>query len=130
MIASPALPADLIADGVQRAIAGIRDAGRALRKCNAILRSVKTFAGWMEADGRIRHNDIRYVKAFNDATDKRRVRRDISDDELDRIIDAAETGRVAFGLCGADRAMAYKLAAGTGFRRGELASDGGAPVGD
>ncbi len=128
--------ADLSADAVQKAIGTIKGEGLSLRTCNAILRSVKTFGGWLEAGGRIRHNDLRNVKGFNDATDKRRVRRDISDNELGRIIAAAKAGRVSFGLSGEDRAIAYKLAAGTGFRRGELASmtkvsftlDGDAPT--
>jgi len=152
------LAADLTADGVRTVIAGIRDnEGKALRTCNSILRSVKTFAGWMEADGRIRHNDLRHVQSYNAAADARRVRRDISDDELGRIIGAATTprqpkpgsaaalklaagpvraGPVRFGMSGEDRAIAYQLAAGTGFRRGELASmtrasfmlDGDAPT--
>ncbi len=113
---------DLSSDGVRRVIAGIRDGGRALRTCNAILRSVKTFGGWLEADGRIRHNDLRHVQSYNAEADKRRIRRDISDDELGRIIAAANAGPVSFGLSGVDRGVAYRLAAGTGFRRGELAS--------
>ncbi len=114
--------ADISADAVRKAIASIRDGGRALRTCNSILRSVKTFAGWLEANGRIRHNDLRHVKGFNDSTDKRRIRRDTTDDELRRIFAAAKSGGMSFGLSGEDRAIAYKLAAGTGFRRGEIAS--------
>jgi len=64
--------ADLSADVVRKAVAAIRDGGRALRTCNSILRSVKTFAGWLEADGRIRQNDLRHVKGYNDSTDRRR----------------------------------------------------------
>jgi integrase len=114
--------ADLSADAVRKAVAGIRDEGLALRTCNAILRSVKTFAGWLEADGRIRHNDLRAVGGYKADTDRRRIRRDVSDDELGRIIAAAQSGPASFGMSGADRAMAYRLAAGTGFRRNELAS--------
>jgi len=113
---------DISADGVRKVVASIRDGGRALRTCNAILRSVKTFAGWLEADGRIRHNDIRHVQSYNAESDKRRIRRDISYEELGRIIAVTETGPVTFGLAGADRAIAYKVAAGTGFRRGEIVS--------
>jgi len=114
---------DLSADAVRRAIAAIRDSGgRSLRTCNSILRSVKTFAGWLEAEGHIRHNDLRHVAGYNADTDKRRVRRNLSNDELARIITAARAGPVAFKLSGEDRATAYMVAAGTGFRRGEVAS--------
>ena len=127
---------DLTADAVRRAIAAIRDSGRALRTCNAILRSVKTFVGWLAADRRVRYNDLDAVRGFNAETDRRRVRRDLEDDELARLIDAARIGPVRFGLSGEDRAMSYMVAAGTGFRRGELRSltpasfqlDGNSPV--
>lgn len=113
---------DLTADAVQRAIADIRDAGRSLRTCNAILRSVKTFMGWMTAGSRIRHNDVRLLQAFNAETDRRRVRRDISEDELTRIIAAARAGPTSFEMAGETRAFAYATAAGTGFRLSELRS--------
>ena len=77
---------DLSADAVRRAIASIRDSGRALGTCNAILRSVKTFVGWLVADRRVRYNDLDVVRGFNAATDRRRVRRDLQDDELARLI--------------------------------------------
>jgi len=113
---------DLTADGVRQAVASIRDSGRALGTCNAILRSVKTFVGWLVTDRRVRYNDLDVVRGFNAATDRRRVRRDLEDDELARLIDAAERGPAAFGMSGEDRAMLYRTAAGTGFRAGELRS--------
>ena len=113
---------DLSADAVQRAVAQIRDSGRSLRTANKALRAVKTFAGWLLADRRIRHDDLRHVRNFNAATDRRRVRRDLADEELARLIDAAERGPWSWGMSGEDRAMAYRLAAGTGFRRNELRS--------
>jgi integrase len=117
-----AVLADVGADGVRKVIAGLRDGGLSHRSCNAILHYMKGFMGWAEADGRIRHNDLRHVKPYNGATDIRVTRRDVSDDELGRIIAAAKAGGVAFGLSGEDRAIAYRLATGSGFRRGEIAS--------
>jgi integrase len=113
---------DLTADAVRRAISTIRQSGRSLRICNSILRSIKTFAAWLEADKRIRRNDLRGVSGFNEQTDRRRVRRDLTDDELERLIAAAQTGIILHRIDGQTRAMAYDVAAGTGFRRSELRS--------
>ncbi|MEX0641661.1 MAG: tyrosine-type recombinase/integrase, partial [Pirellulales bacterium] len=113
---------DLTPDAVRQAIAKIRTSGRSLRTCNAILRSVKTFAGWLEADGRTRRNDLKHLSGYNADTDRRRVRRDLEPQEMRRLIAAAECGPVMMRMSGPDRAMAYRLAAGTGFRASELAS--------
>jgi len=113
---------DLTADSVRKAIATVRDSGRSLRTCNAMLTGAKTFTGWLASDRRSRHDDLKALKRFNVATDRRRIRRDLEDDELVRLIDAAESGQRAFGLSGPERAMAYRIAAGTGFRRGEIRS--------
>ncbi len=48
--------------------------------------------------------------------------RALSADELGRIVRAAEAGDERFGLSGPDRAKLYRVAMGTRFRRGELAS--------
>lgn len=59
---------------------------------------------------------------FNVALDKRHERRALTVDELDRLILAAETGPVILGMIGADRAMLYRVAVGSGFRANELRS--------
>jgi len=113
---------DLTPEAVRNALAAIRASGRSLRTCNAILRSVKTFTGWMVAEGHARSNDLRHIKASNVDIDRRRIRRELPDDELALLIQTTEAGPVRFGLDGKARAMAYRCAAGTGFRRSELSS--------
>ena len=48
------------------------------------------------------------------------MRRDLTPDEFIRALQTAICGPVVKGVSGEDRAMAYCLAAGTGFRRKEL----------
>ncbi|WZP00724.1 tyrosine-type recombinase/integrase [Isosphaeraceae bacterium EP7] len=60
------------------------------------------------------------VTGFNAREDVRHARRSLTDEELGRLIRAAERGPVVYGLCGTDRAMAYRLAVGTGYRVNEL----------
>lgn len=63
-----------------------------------------------------------YLTGFNVALDRRHDRRALTDEELARLIAAAESGPAVMGMAGPDRAMLYRLALGTGFRAGELRS--------
>jgi hypothetical protein len=63
---------------------------------------------------------MRGVKGFNPEEDLRHERRTLTDDELARLVAAAESGPTLFGMPGPLRAMAYRLVAATGFRAAEL----------
>jgi integrase len=65
---------------------------------------------------------LAHLSGFNADTDRKYVRRAFDGDELARLIHAAERGRVVLGMRGADRAAAYRIAAGTGFRAAEVSS--------
>jgi site-specific recombinase XerD len=78
---------------------------------------------WLWRDGRVKEDALAHLeKAKNPDTDPRHQRRALTTDEQRRLIRAAAAGRCSFDLTGRDRAMLYRLALGTGFRRGELAS--------
>ena len=91
-------------------------------------------ARWLVRDGRAATNKLAHLPGYNADTDRRRARRDLTVDELARLITAAERGSVwtwragmshnspTLGIDGPDRAMFYRLAAGTGFRASELRS--------
>jgi integrase len=83
---------------------------------------MKTFSRWLVRDGRAAANALAHLQAYNLTTDQRYVRRDLLPDELIRLIQAALRGPDVLGISGKDRAMAYCLAAGTGFRADELRS--------
>jgi site-specific recombinase XerC len=107
---------------VQQAVAQIKAEGRSLRTCNATLRSVKTFMSWLERESRVRENVLRHLSGFNANTDRRRQRRALTDVELSRLINVANKGPIVLGICGVDRAMAYDVATGSGFRADEMQS--------
>ncbi len=118
---------ELTPSRVQRAIATLREGtkeipGLSLQSCNHMLRAVKSFTRWLVSDRRATDDALAHLKGFNVATDKRHERRALADDEIRRLIDAAERGGTVFGMAGIDRAMLYRLALGTGFRSNELRS--------
>jgi len=114
--------AGLTPSAVQHALAAIRDAGRSLATCNHTLRAIKQFTRWLCRDGRVAFDALQHLTGYNARLDRRHDRRALSDDELARLIAAAEYGPPVLGMAGHDRAMLYRLAVGTGFRAGELAS--------
>ncbi len=105
---------------VQGAIAAVREKGLSLQTCNDTLRSVKQFSRWLWRDGRAREDVLAHLTGFNAALDRRHDRRALTDEELARLIAAAESGPVVMGMAGPDRAMLYRVALGTGFRANEL----------
>jgi len=65
---------------------------------------------------------LAHLAGYNVKLDRRHDRRALTDEELARLIQAAERGPKERGMFGPNRAMLYQLAVGTGFRAGELAS--------
>jgi len=96
--------------------------GKSLARCNHALRACKAFTRWAYRTRRAPVDALAGLSLYNAATDRRRVRRALSADELRRLIVAAETGPDMRGMSGATRAALYRIAAGTGYRAGELAS--------
>jgi integrase len=111
---------------------------RSARRCNRALGAVKAFARWLADDSRIAEvpRGLGALKPYNEAADRRRVRRVLSRAEVAALLAAAEAGvpvqgargprrrGVARGpatsISGPDRAMLYRIAMGTGFRANEL----------
>ncbi|MEK6677035.1 MAG: site-specific integrase, partial [Planctomycetota bacterium] len=113
---------DITPHGVQIAMGTIRGEGVAVQTCNHTLRAVKQFTRWLLRDGRITVDPILHLKTSNAETDRRYERRALDEDELSRLVAVAETCPSVLGVSGIDRAMAYRVATGTGFRLGELKS--------
>src|SRR5262249_32797597 len=114
---------DLTADRVQATLAVLRHEGRSLETLNAHLRAVKGFSRWLwRVAKRAREDSLAPLTLYNVSTDRRHDRRALSEAEACRLLQAAGRGPVVEGMGGADRAMLYRVALGTGFRAGELRS--------
>lgn len=111
---------DLTPDRIQAALARLRDAGKSHQTVNHYRAALLAFVRWCGDTGRLRDNPMRGVRGFNPKEDPCHERRTLTDDELARLVVAAERGPALFGMPGPLRAMAYRLAAATGFRAAEL----------
>jgi site-specific recombinase XerD len=115
--------ADLSATAVETYLADRRRAGMSVQTSNHYLRAGKQFSRWLFRYGRTNENRLDHLKGGNVTLDRRHDRRDLSLEEINRLLDAAECSAEEFrGLTGRDRFMLYATALGTGFRAAELAS--------
>ena len=113
--------------------------GLGAKTLTGYVRAIKGFSRWLVRDKRAGADALLSLRGFNDATDRRRERRALSADELARLIDAAEksptvtfakrernrkgelvTGSTTLNV--PQRAWAYRIASGTGFRLAEVSS--------
>src|SRR5262249_31474260 len=113
---------DLSLSRVQSALGALRNHGLSLETVNHHVRALKAFSRWLWNDGRARDHALAHLSTSNPEADRRRTRRALTPEEAARVIRAAEVGPVVKGMAGPDRAMLYRLALGTGFRREELRS--------
>ncbi len=111
----------LAPDRIQEALGRLR-AVKSARTCNHALGAVKAFAAWLHDAGRLAEvpRGLRKLGKYNEEADRKRVRRALTPEQLERLIAAAESGPRFVRLEGPDRAMLYRLAAGIGFRANEL----------
>lgn len=90
--------------------------------CNHYIVAFKGFFRWLVREGRLHENPVIHLSKLNDQTDRRHDRRALTDDEIARLLEAAEGGPKRLGIEGRDRAILYKTAAMTGLRSRELRS--------
>ena len=114
---------DLTLTRLQTALASLKDAGLSLRTVHHYTRLTKNFTKWAWRDGRTREDLLAHLQPpDNPESDRRRERRALTADELERLVRAAEQGPERRRLSGIDRAMLYRITAGTGFRSEEMQS--------
>jgi integrase len=80
---------DLEPNKVERYLASLIKAGKSHRTHNQHRATVVTFAEWCWEQGRIASNPLKIVPALNEAKDRRRVRRAMTEDELSRLLAAS-----------------------------------------
>jgi integrase len=97
--------------------------GVSVQTTNDYLSALKSFGRWLVKDRRTADNHFAHLEGGNAQVDRRHDRRELTADELRRVLDAARNSTASFrGLTGADRFHLYATGCGTGFRASALAS--------
>ncbi len=112
----------LTRDAIQAALGKIRKAGASAQTTNHYRSAIRAFCRWMVESGRLRSNPVAGVKPYRADSDRRYERRPLEPEELARLVAAAELGPAINGVPGIYRAMAYRVAAATGYRLEETIS--------
>ncbi len=90
---------------------------------NHYIRAARGFFRWMLKAKRIGADPLEALTFVNTSVDVRRARRELTADELQRLLAGTRTSpRIFRGLTGEDRYLLYLVAAGTGFRANALAN--------
>ena len=113
---------DVSPSKVEAFLAGLRKDGTSIQTSNHYLRSIKQFTRWLVLDRRHNDNVLAHLSTMNVETDRRRVRRPLTAEEFEKLIESAENGPTIWKMSGHDRATLYIIGAYTGFRKGELNS--------
>ncbi|MCW5777748.1 MAG: hypothetical protein KIS87_15030, partial [Phycisphaeraceae bacterium] len=87
--------ADLDAPTLAEHVQTLRDGGKSTAAINRRLAGIKAFSRWLAAHGRLSADPLASVRLLNERTDRRRVRRALTDDEIRALLDATrEAGPV------------------------------------
>jgi integrase len=117
--------ADIQQSAVLGFVADLRAKGKSLKTTNEYLAVIKGFARWLWRDKRTSVDLMAGLArlANKGEAEVRHARRDLSPDEIQRLLDAARRSPKSIRcLPGIDRYYLYLTACATGLRAGELAS--------
>lgn len=104
-------------------LAESRPNGRSVQTTNHWLDAIKSLARWLTENGRLPANPLLRLKGGLVGLDQRHRRGELTAEEVAALLSAtAASDTVYRGLTGPERAMLYRVALGTGFRRAELAA--------
>lgn len=97
--------------------------GKSVQTTNYYISHLKSFCRWLIKDRRTGENPVVHLEPGNADTDRRRDRRELTDEQLRDLLTATRSSTRSYrGLTGNDRYHLYALACGTGFRASALAS--------
>jgi len=113
---------DILASDVLDFLGKLRTDGKSAQTYNHYLKAMKQFTRWLVRDRRIMIDPLAHLVRLNINTDRRHDRRALTNEEFERLINAAKTGPPIETISGPDRVMMYVLAGWTGFRKGEIGS--------
>jgi integrase len=94
---------------------------RAANTINSFIISVKSFVKYLTDDlGAFTTNPLKSIKEVNAELDRRKIRRAMTKDEIDRLLQTTKAGTQRKCLSPDERILIYRLLLGTGLRSTEL----------
>jgi len=90
------------------------------RTINAYLISTKTFLNWCVENGYIASNPLKKIKKLNEEIGRKKHRRSLTEEELERLFDAARKRKYRKKNKAEEHILIYQLLVGTGLRSTEL----------
>ena len=97
-----------------------RSGERSPRTINSYFVAINSFCRWAVETDRFEKNPLRGIKKLNEAVDKRKDRRSLSEDELRRLFETAKTKKYRHIRKREQCELVYRLLVGTGLRSKEL----------
>ena len=115
---------DISASKVQRCLADLKKAGKkkSQQTINHYLGAIKQFSRWLIRDRRTDEDRLIFLEGGNVRVDRRLERRELTELEIQYLLDATKSGKVLVKLSGFQRYVLYATALSTGLRASELAS--------
>ncbi len=110
-------PSDITSDGVRAYLKHIAYSGMSARTHNKHLQGIKQFTNWLS----IRQEctaDLRGINSLNERTDKRLIRRSLTEEERECLLDSLEGYH--HGLTAEERKIVYLFALDAGLRWNEI----------
>lgn len=99
------------------------DSGLSAQSCSFYLAAARRFVRWLAEKAPVSATLFDKLAGFAPHTDRRHARREVSTEELARLIETTQDcEEVIRGLNGPERALLYLTAFSTGYRAGELAA--------
>ena len=106
---------------VERWVANeINSKKRAAGTINSYLSTVRCFVQYLVDTDILSINPIRSIRELNTELDRRKLRRAMTKEEIERLLTAAANGIIKKVRCPEERVLIYKLLIGTGLRSTEL----------
>lgn len=91
---------DVSPSKVEAFLAGLRKDGASIQTSNHYLRAIKQFTRWLVLDRRHNDNVLNHLSTMNVETDRRRVRRPLTAEEFEKLIESAENGPTIWKMTG------------------------------
>jgi len=93
---------------------------RSARTINAYMVAVKSFVQYLTDTGIFTSNPLKPIRKLNEDLDRRKVRRALTPEEIDRLLTATASGIPRQAGQPDERVLIYRLLLGTGLRSTEL----------